>query len=27
LAKSGLTTEAIRDLVRQSAGLEEGDHR
>ncbi len=27
LPKSGLTTEAIRELVRRSAGLEEGDHR
>lgn len=27
LPKSGLTTDAIRQLVGRSAGLEEGDHR
>jgi DNA-binding NarL/FixJ family response regulator len=27
LPKSGLRTEAIRELVGRSAGLEEGDHR
>jgi CheY-like chemotaxis protein len=27
LSKWALTPEAIRDLVRRSAGLEEGDHR